>query len=298
MSYFNHYFFDQSFQTSPWRIPLSLAIGVHILIFFLLIMPPSFLIPDHDFTEIQTIDLFTADELPQIKEQPQKPAPAQNEQKPQATDQVKSIAIAPEPVSTPAKVISLRPRKMKKKITPVKEEKKVDLRLQALARIQAKVEEKKQTEQVKHDLSSLRDNLHRSDTPEAPTATETQPATSATNQENASAPATSGGSSRGMSALRDEALNRYYVAIHRKINKHWALPPSENWDNLAAIYIIMIRPNGTINRSFFEKKSKNKRFNQHVERLIQASQPLPPFPSFIKKNKMDIGLSITSGGVR
>lgn len=290
-------------QDKQWKLPFGLAIAVHILTFILLIVPPSFLLPDRDIPDIQTINLFTAEELLQAqKPQPAPPAepkvvpePVRKETPP--PQELVSTAVEPAPAApVPGEVLSLNPRKMKKKILPKPQE--PDLRMKALERIQARVNQQREEEQIKHELARLRDTLHTQppqDQPQkasasAPTATTAAPA--------AGQSAAGGPASSGTVALFDLAMKKYLIAINRRISDNWALPDTQDWDkNLEAVVVIVVRNTGIVSKTYFEKKSKNIYFDQYVEKTIQASLPMPPFPSDLKKNTLEIGLRFRPSGL-
>ncbi len=294
-----------------WRTPIILAFSIHIFVLVLLVMPPSFLTRHRDFQEIQTINLFTPDEIKPVahrhKAQPKtrlkppvkKIIPAA---KPIAPPKTKSINIdaQPNPLTKPEKVHSLRPRKIKNR--PPKPPKKVntseDLLRQALERTKARINEKNEIRQVKHALSNLVKNLHTiSEPPEKPAQVETLPQA----QEPAAVTTNNNGQGKSTgpsSAAIDKAMRRYYMAISRRIHDNWSLPETQNWSpSLEAIFVIVVQRNGTLLKTFFEKKSPNIYFNQYVEKTITASAPMPAFPADIKKNRLEIGLKFRPSGM-
>lgn len=305
MSYSDQFFNTLDFSPDKrWKLPFSLAIAVHLLTLLLLVAPPTFLLPDREIQEIQTISLFTAEELQQAQKPPPakpaaaKPAPAKEPAPPPPSQELLSTAVEP-PASTalPGEMVSLHPRKIKKKIVP--EPPAPDLRLKALERIQARVNQQREEEQIKHELSRLRDSLHTQPQPakpaEAAAAASPSPAAPAVSS---LAPAAGGPAAGGTVALFDLAMKKYLIAINRRISDNWALPDTQTWDkDLEAIMVIVVRTDGTVSKTYFEKKSKNIYFDQYVEKTIQASLPMPPFPSDLKKNTLEIGLRFRPSGL-
>ncbi len=270
-----------NFAHLQWRLPLALAVAVHIITFILLVFPPTFFLPEHNIEEIQTINLFTVDEFQQ-KTQPPKPLPArqQTANTPPPKDTAQSTALeAPAPQAPPARVTSLHPRRLKKKIakepTPPPSPKVDTRRQKALERIQARVNQKIEDEKLKHDLSSLRDALH--DSVKVTGQTQQNEPTDR-QQEQSPTP-----SSQGTDVLLNEAKRRYFIAIQRRILDNWSLPKTQEWDNnLESIIVIYIEKTGVISKTIFEKKSKNAYFNQYVEKTVQAAAPMPPIPASLK----------------
>nr|MBF0221061.1 TonB C-terminal domain-containing protein [Desulfobulbaceae bacterium] len=277
-------------------MPLLLTVGVHFLTFILLLFPPTFFIPDRDIPEIQTINLFTVEEFEQKTQTPPPPvAKPPREEPPVPQENLQSIATETPPPSqsSPAEVISLHPRRVKKKIVQEVVEPKPPLkqdikRQNAIERIQSQVNQKKEEQQLKHNLARLRDSLHSSvkDSPQESQAEDS-------NQQQPTAPA-----SQGENARINAAERSYFIAVQRRILDNWALPKTQDWDsNLEALVIIYISKTGVISKTVFEKKSKNVYFNQYVEKTIRAAAPMPPIPSALKKNTLEIGLRFKPSGL-
>lgn len=254
------------------------------------------------------------------KPEPPKPEPVPPKPEPPPEPEV---VIPPEPKvkpipTPPEKAISLEPKKLKKKIEPEKPapekpapekakpekappEKPVaktdDKILKSLERIQAKVNQRQENQALKDKLSRLRDSLHDIATAQ-PSSGETKPAATAGSGGVDAGGTASAGSGGGPSSMLDEALKKYYIAISRKIHSNWALPDTQDWDsNLEAIAVIVIRRDGSIVETFFEKKSSNIHFDQYVEKAIQAAVPMPPFPSDLNEDELEIGLKFRPSGL-
>jgi len=291
-----------------WKKPFGLALAIHVAAFVFLLLPPSWFSTRPNLEDVQTIDLFTAEELnklqktappapqPKVARPNRRVKPPQPEPKPEPiTKEVTSIASEPPPVATPGEVVSLKPRKIKKKLPPPNEKiTKVndDKRLKALDRIRAQLNQKKEEQKIKHDLSKLRDMIHAS-TP-AEEVAETEPEL----PPEPAQPAEETGGSSGSKALADLALKRYLISVQRNISDNWSLPKTQNWKkDLVAVAIIHIRKDGVIVKSYFEKNSKDIYFDQYVEKTIQAASPMPPIPSDIKQEELELGLKFRPSGM-
>jgi len=285
------------FEPDQWKLPLTLAVSVHLLTFILLVFPPSFFLPDRDIPEVQTINLFTVEEFEQKTQPPSRPVAKPKADKPTPADKpAQSIAIEPpQALAPPAEVISLRPRHIKKKIEKKPEPPappNEDLQRQkALERIRARLNQKAEEQKLKHDLARLRENLH-TDSSESAPVPQDEPA-GKTSQAQSSAPA-----SRGASVRLNQIQRSYYIAVQRRILDNWALPETQDWENtLEAVVVIYIEKTGVISKTLFEKKSKNVYFNQYVEKTIQAAAPMPPIPSGLETNRLEIGLRFRPSGL-
>ncbi|HFQ81989.1 MAG TPA: TonB C-terminal domain-containing protein [Desulfobacterales bacterium] len=301
-------------QAPYWKMPLVLTALLHLAVFLLLIMPPSFLRPRHNFQEIQTINLFTAVELKARLKPPRRhtapprvsrPSRPRRQAPPPPVKEVKSINIDQPPSlvpAKPAKVVSLRPRKLKKRVPPLVKHEKIndELLRRGLAGIRARLKAKQEARQVKSALAELVKNLQAAkpapappkNKPVAPAAPDTAKGVSAGSQSNQAA------RNAAEAAGFKLALRRYYMLISLRIHEHWSLPKTHSWDkSLEAVVVINIRRDGIVSKITFEKKSDNMYFNQYVKKTIEEASPMPPFPSDLKRERLEIGLRFMPGGM-
>ncbi|MFW8601085.1 energy transducer TonB [Desulfobacterota bacterium M19] len=298
-------------------MPLVLTALLHLAVFLLLIMPPSFLRPRHDFQKIQTINLFTAAEL-KAKLKPLRrhivptrvshPArPRRKAPPPAPAKDVKSINIdqSSPVVAKPARVVSLRPRKLKKKVaSAVKHAKHEKINDELLRRglegIRARLKARREARQVKSALAELVKNLQSSKNIPAPRKSKPAPPAAPDTAKEVPAGAESNPTARNAAEAAGFklALRRYYMLISLRMHEHWSLPKTHNWDkSLEAVVLINIRRDGIVSRITFEKKSDNMYFNQYVKKTIEEASPMPPFPSDLKRERLEVGLRFTPGGM-
>jgi TolA protein len=91
----------------------------------------------------------------------------------------------------------------------------------------------------------------------------------------------------------------YLASISNRIQQFWALPEFEKWDpSLLATIVITINQDGRIIRQSFQEHSKNKLFDQYVEKTLQRAAPLPPIPAALKKSQFEIGLFFKPTGLQ
>ncbi len=260
---------------NQWRIPLSLAVSIHIITFALTLLPPSLFQGRYKIPEYYTVDLFNATEVPRPPAKVVKIAPAKAKKK---------VASIPKP--PPAKAVSISPFKIKPKKTKDKEKlKQEELIRQRLEHIEAKLKEQKAMEKARNvaqDAVAKIKDLYQME--------------QATEEVAVQANATS--EQTGAYSDLSESEKRYWATVTTHIQSFWTLPDLQNWEeNLEAVYVIKVQKNGTMTKGYFEKKSKNYYFNQFVERTVQNSIPLPPFPPDMKKTNLEIGLIFHPGGL-
>ncbi len=297
-----------SMFSNEWRKPLNLSIGLHILVIILAMLAPSIFDRKPKLPEIYTVNLFTATEMAEERPAPAK-APAPKAAEKPAVRQIEpettkpAVSIQPAKPETPpvaettiTEPISLKPLKQKVKVGKTKEEEALEkARLnQVVQRIKARAEEKAARERAeaaaRDAVSKLADAIKT--TPGAASSAGSETVTEQTQ----SAERTGISGPRGTGIEPDFYMKQYFSAVYQKIHDNWVLPDLQNWDNsLEAILVIVIRKDGTISDSYFERKSDNIYFNQFVLKAIKDSTPLPPFPEQLDEKTLEIGLRFKPG---
>lgn len=106
-----------------------------------------------------------------------------------------------------------------------------------------------------------------------------------------------GGRGEGSSSSGAElssALKQYYAQIQGQIKEQWILPEMQTWDkSLVAILVLKIRRDGTVAKTFFDKKSANAYFDQFVLKAVRQAMPFAPFPAQMKEQSIEVGFRFT-----
>jgi len=301
--------FPNNMPFSAWRKPLNLSIGLHIVVLGIAMLAPSLFNSKPRLPEIYTVNLYTATE---VAETPPPPAeipkakpvekPAVRKIEPEAKKPPISIQPAkPEPAlpaeTAVVKPVSLNPVVMKVKVGKTKEEEALDKAQlsKVIQRIKTKAAEKEAREKAdqaaKEAVSKLAEALKtRSPQISAPTAVKTG------GQEEATKESAEITGPKGTGIEPEFYMKQYLSAVYQKIHDHWVLPDLQNWDNsLEAVLSIVIKRDGTVDNSYFEKKSDNIYFNQFVLKAVKEASPLPPFPNQLKEDVLEIGLRFKPG---
>ena len=285
---------------NDWKKPAVLTLALHLLTVILALLPASLFEPNLNIEEIYTVDLFDVMEARPVQQSAPPPPPPVVKQEvvkqtpPQTKPLISEVPPAPEITSGPVEVISLAPRLVKKdlreknKAAAQQEKKKLSKALEKIQsrvradqeRVKADQEAKKAQESanaaVENALAQLRASIHTS-----------QARTVAVSKVGS---ASGGSGSRGRASAMDAALKQYYVAVSRQIHKFWILPDLQDWEKqLTAVYVVHVRRDGIVKKSYMEKKSADLYFNQFVEKTIQEALPLPPFPDGLKDKELEIG---------
>jgi outer membrane biosynthesis protein TonB len=93
-------------------------------------------------------------------------------------------------------------------------------------------------------------------------------------------------------SLRESKRNEYYAQIWAKIKESWTIPEhllKERVD-LETIIVIIIRGDGKVKKSWFEKKSGNELYDQMAMRAVIKADPLPPIPKELSQESLEIGI--------
>ena len=284
--------------SSEWRKPLNASIGLHIVVVALAMLAPNLFERQLRLPEIYTVNLFTATEVEEISpSQAESSATKPAIRKIEPEQKKPAISIEPAkpevlPVTPKAtKPISLKPVKQKIKVGKTKEENALEKAKlsQVVQRLQAKAEADKA---AKDAVSKLADSL-KTLAPAPKSGSSPKPVT---RQTGSSTKTTALSGPRGTGIEPDFYMKQYLSAVYQKIHDHWILPDLQNWNNaLEAILVIVIRKNGAVTDSFFEKKSDNIYFNQFVLKALKESSPLPPFPDQLEEDTLEIGLRFKPG---
>ncbi|WP_457574993.1 TonB family protein [Desulfolithobacter sp.] len=281
-----------------WLWAINLALGLHIAVFALGMLAPRVLERQPLLDEVVTVDLVSLPE-PAQSPVPEPPAPATNTPAPEVAGQktspetsVISVAPAPEPETrvAPAAPVSLKPLKRKIKrardtrLAEEKERQEREKRQRELARqralAQAREEERRAEELARQAREELAAVIRES------TLLESRPA----------APAARATGNRQLASL---VLNQYLSALYERVHSLWVLPAMRQWDSsLETVVVLTIRRDGTVIKSFVERKSKDPFFDQFVLKTIAQASPFPPFPKLLSPDTIEIGLRFRPGELK
>jgi TonB family protein len=90
--------------------------------------------------------------------------------------------------------------------------------------------------------------------------------------------------------------NVYFDSIAAHIQANWSLLKNQMEDVgvLTTDIGLRIRRDGTITKIVIEKPSGNALFDEYAVRAVKRSTPLPPFPSVLKEDRLDITIGLSS----
>ena len=102
--------------------------------------------------------------------------------------------------------------------------------------------------------------------------------------------------SGGSGAPLDPALQKYLLDIWEKIKGAWNVPGMAK-KGLETIVVVKIRKDGRIVDINIEKRSGNRTYDESVLRVLRAVEPLPPIPSSLNRDELELGLRFYPGGI-
>ncbi|MHB8109247.1 MAG: cell envelope integrity protein TolA [Syntrophorhabdaceae bacterium] len=105
------------------------------------------------------------------------------------------------------------------------------------------------------------------------------------------------GSGGGSGAPLDPAMQKYLLDIWEKIKNAWNVPGMAQKKDLETIVMIKVRKDGRITDINIEKRSGNRVYDESVLRVLRAVEPLPPIPSSLNSDSLEIGFRFLPGGI-
>ena len=281
-----------------WTIPLNLAIVFHILLALSIMFLPGLFKARPKYEDIYTVNLIEFSE-PAVEQAAASP-PQQTAQEPvpePVKTEVKEVVLEPvktAPAPQEIKAVSIKPlkRKIKKDVVEKPDQAKVKknqleklerqsiaeaLRAEKLAAEQARLaaeEAERQQKLMEQQLAAIRNQVKSSQ------------------QSAASRPA-------GPSGAKSALSTQYHGAIMNHVTQYWSLPEFKSWDpGLSAVVVITISKNGRIIKQFFEKRSGDAAYDQYVRKTLQEADPLPPIPTALRQEQVEIGLVFRPGSIQ
>lgn len=287
-------------KSNEWKLPLNLAIGVHILALLGTLYFPGIFAAKPKFADIYTVSIINIAEPtvvppPPTKTQPVSPPPIIAP--PSKTKKLAPIAEVQEKIApTPQKSISLKPLKKKKiqKIKPPENQ----VRRQEIARqnrqrlAEAIREEELLAEKAKRAQAALEaERTLLKPQQQLPSNVQTIPSAVSDAQNSTATPASSSSSNL--------LESQYLASIFNRLHQFWTPPEYlQQEPNLTTIVVITISLDGKIGEVFFESKSGNRVFDQFVSKTIASAAPMPPIPPALKRQQFEIGLRFRPGSIQ
>lgn len=299
--------------SNEWKLPLNLAIGIHVLVVLSSLYLPGFFKAKPRFADIYTVSIINVEE-PVVAPAPAPPPAAQQAKAvvKKTVQPVKSKNVAPiaEPVpvksNAPEKAVSLKPLKkkvVKKNVKPAEEPKpKVKPKAApkpkndnlAIKRRQELADALREEELLAERARLAREAVEMEKSLLQPRKTSTPVVDSSSS---ATRPASSNSQVSSSSSSQIERM--YYAAITNRLLQFWALPESmQKQSNLMSTAVITINKNGEIADIYVEQRSGDRVFDQFVSRTIRAANPMPAIPAAMKKQRVEIGLNFKPGGIQ
>jgi TonB family protein len=97
----------------------------------------------------------------------------------------------------------------------------------------------------------------------------------------------------------DQRMDPYYAEIWARVRGQWAMPqgilPKGDMENVVNARILR---NGAVVDVIFEKRSGNRYFDDSAVRAVKKASPLPPLPSWIRGESIEIGIRFRASELR
>ncbi len=241
---------------------LTLSAVLHIVVFLIIIFIPGAIRSQGRFTgTVYEVNLV---EMPSKKALNNQKAATVAEMKEKVTTVKKSQAKRIPPPKIEKKPLIIAKRTVKRKSTKIEEPKVSPSQLidKAISKIEKKVksenEDRVESAMVEKAISELKKKVETKQTTGTP------------------------GPGRALDGI---PIRIYQMEVETWIKSNWSYPVAiQDRDKLEAIVLLTVKQDGTILKSTFKKRSSDVIFDQSVERAIEKSDPLPPFPEGYRKN--------------
>ncbi len=288
-----------------WKLPLNIAIGIHVLVLLGAIYLPGIFKAKPKFADIYTVSIINVAEPAASAPSTPPPARVKKTSPPAATapptpkkaQKTAPIAEAKEEKAAPAppKSISLKP--LKKKVIQKTKPQEDLARKQEIARknrqrlAEALREEELLAEKAKLAQEALEVERKLLQTQSLANDLPTRSTADSENSSSTSA-STTGGSSNLIES-------QYLAAIFNRLHQFWTPPEylQQNPD-LTTVVVITINQDGKIANTLVESKSGDRVFDQFVNKTIEEADPMPPIPPALKKQRFEIGLRFRPGSIQ
>jgi TonB family protein len=301
-------------QLNDWKIPLNVAVGLHVLILLAALYLPGIFQAKPKFADIYSVSIVniaepTVGPAPSAKPQkatPPAPAKVQKTAPPVVAPKKTAKKIAPiaeklekavpaEAVPAPQKSISLKPLK-KKKVQEVKppDNRARDQEIERKQRqklAEALREEELLLEKARLAQEALEDERKLLQSQQAVSSVQTTSA--AVSESSNRASATAVGSNTNI------IENQYLAAVFNRLHQFWTPPEYlQQKPDLTTVVVITINSDGSIANTLFESRSGDRVFDQFVSKTIETAAPMPPIPPAMKKQRFEIGLRFRPGSIQ
>ena len=272
-----------------WLWPLVLAIGIHVVTLSLSAVLPNLIHRKAILDEVVTVNLVSLPEAvqqkPELASAPPKRSIQKKAVKPAANKRDSAKILETEkPEQTPsnfrsAKPVSLRPLKRKLKKTG-------DTSL-----VEDKIRQKRLQDRKKAVAEARRaEELARLE------AVAARKAVADLIRETGLVAHQALRSSSGRKQVQSLVFKQYLSSLYDQVRKFWVLPEMRRWNpGLETIVVLTIRKDGSVIKTFIEKKSKDPFFDQFVMKTLQSAAPMPPFPSLMPQDAIEVGLRFRPG---
>lgn len=302
-----------SMLSSEWRKPFNLSIGLHIVVVITAILATIFFERQPRLPEIYTVNLYTATEASITPPPVETPATKQPEtqkvrqiepevKKPVISIQPSKPEVSPTAPKAVIKPISLRPVKIKMKVGKTIEEEAVEKAKlsKVINRIKANAAEKEAKERAekaaRDAVSKLADSL-KATTPKTPVTT----TANTTGQAAATLKSAVTSGPRGTGIEPEFYMKQYLATINGIIQGHYILSKHlqiQNLDKeLEVIIWATVYRDGSMTDIKLKKGSNNLSFNKSTIKAVEAANPLPPFPSQLKEEVLEVGFRFRPEGL-
>ncbi len=326
------FYFQQQKEDRRWGRAINFAALLHIAIFAGALYLPGFFAKKPLLDDVMTIDLVSlpepagnsapepspaAEQKPVVKTEPTPPPPEPEKAVPvEPAEPVVSVAEPEPPPVVESKPISVRP--LKRKIRKAKDTRLVEeieqqqrakkLKRQKLAKQLEQQERAKELKRQRQKKEAARQRAlanARSEEKRAQNAARQardELASVIREQQTFRSTGTNSGSrskSSGKKQVNSIVEKQYYIDLSRRVQQLWVLPEMRQWSSsLVTIVEFTVLKDGRLVNLTVAKSSGDSFFDRFARESVRKAAPMPPFPAVLGKDRLELGLRLSPGGIQ
>ena len=314
------FYLQQQKDDRRWGRAVNFAALLHIAVFAGALYLPLLFDKKPLLDDVMTIDLVSlpepvesmapeaspvAEQKPEVETDPTAPPPEPENTIP--VEPVVSVAEPEPPAIVEARPISVRPLKRKQrqaKDTRLVEEIQREQRAKEIKRQQQQANELKRQQQAKEAarqkaIADARKAEQRAQ--DAARRARAELASVIREQQTFHASGSGRGSSKssGNKQVNSIVEKQYYTDLSRRVQQLWVLPEMRQWaSSLVTIVEFTVLRDGRLINITVAKSSGDSVFDRFARESVRKAAPMPPFPTMLRKDRLDLGLRLSPGGIQ
>jgi len=306
-------FYQQQHQHDRrWGRAVNFAVALHLAIFAGALYLPDLFDQKPLLDEVMTIDLVSLPEPPKVRAQPEPPVVRQKAvvhpepesepvvTKPEPEKAIPLEAVQPTPEPAPAPVVEIKPisvHPLKRKIKKAKDTRLVEEKQRQQRAIELKRQQRAQEIARQKALANARNEEKRAQDIARRARAELASVIRERERFRSAKPTTGGRT--GSKQVNSAVEKQYYMDLGRRVQQLWILPEIKKWSpTLETRVEFTVLRDGRLVNIQIAHSSGDLFFDRFARETVRKAAPMPPIPSVLRKERMDVGLRFRPAGVQ